>query len=457
MIPRQPGAAAGAVRGALARRPSVRAVVEKSDFLQRLVYLLWFVILFDPQWMLAGILKLTPLLKAPLGIMVVLALTMLAKPRKGDWIWGMAAWIFATAINLPFAYNRGAAMIPFKALIVYYVVGLGVMRAIRTPRAAGPLLFMLCAAQYLWWGAWGIKSGLVEWHPNLANFDGYGPLMAIGMGPAYFYGMATPSPGRKKLAFLAAAMCIIGVVSSFARGAVLSLGATVAYIWMRSPNKGKNAGLIVMGGFIVMIAGSLINGSSRGSDTRSNFFEEMSTMFDVSEGSTGSDRKALWAAATQVWLRHPVLGAGADNFGMAAASMFQAGQVGGQYAENPNTLYGRALHSNYYQILSEFGIVGVLIYGFLTIQFFKNCRWLMRPETIAVWRARGGVEDLRNIALGLEGGMVAFMLTGYFYNQLFTSWFYALLFAAILLRQLTTPDGKMPARGGVPQRGARRP
>jgi O-antigen ligase len=435
--------------------------VERSTFQKKLVYTLWFILLFDPQFLLQSI-GLAPAVRVPLMLAVLLAVSFLGKLPKGDWLWGIFAFVAATAANLPFSYNRGMSMGPFRALILYYIVGLGVVRLVRTPRAAAPILFLLCVLQYFWWGAFGIKSGLVSWHPNLANFDGYGPLMAIGVGPAYFYANSTTRPWLRRFSFMVAGLCVVGVVSAFARGSVLALVATMGYMWLRSPNKAKMAGMGVAAAVLVAIAASLIDGSTRGDDTQSNFWTEMGTMFDHQEGTTGDDRKNLWQAATIVFLNHPIMGVGAENFGAAAVTMISEGQIGGAfspYAQNPGTLYGRALHSNYYQILSEYGLVGVTIFICILVQFWKRSQSLMTPEAGARWRAGGGTTDLRNLALGIESGMISFLISGVFFNQIFTFWFYSLLIANALLYSIVTQHGALPRPGARmrPQLGRKPP
>ena len=189
-------------------------------------------------------------------------------------------------------------------------------------------------------------------------------------------------------------------------------------------------------GILAASVGSLINGTTRGDDTKANFWDEMSTMFDASPGSTGDDRKVLWAAAVRVFYHHPILGAGAGDFGAAAAYELKLGEVGGAYANNPKTLYRRALHNIFYEILAEFGLVGVAIILFLLYRFWQNSQQLIKPEAAVIWQAAGGTDDIRRLALGLEAGMVGFLTTGYFYNQLFQVTFYSLLFTNVLLHAI---------------------
>jgi O-antigen ligase len=348
-------------------------------------------------------------------------------------------------VNLPFSFDRGDAMGPLRSIILYYLVGITVIRAFRTPRSATALVFLLFVGQYIWFGLWGLKSGLVAWHPDLDNFDGYGPLMATGVGPAYFYATGASTRRGKMLGYSAAALCVFGVINSFARGAVLALIVTVGYIWLRSPKKGKVTAFLAAGALIVVIGASLIDGTTRGTDTRSSFWSEMSTMFDDSPGSTGDDRKVLWRAAVKVWTFRPVFGAGINQFGSAAANLLKVGDVGGYYAENPMTLWGRALHSVYFQILAEFGAVGILVFIMMLVLFWKRCNKLFTAEAAERWRQAGGYGDLRGLALGLESGMVGFLASGAFFNQLFTFWFYALIITCTMIYFMVVPQGQ---RGG---------
>ncbi|MGH7620241.1 MAG: O-antigen ligase family protein [Gemmatimonadaceae bacterium] len=420
----------------------------KLTGLQWLIVVIWFILLFDPQWFVASF-GLKIILRFPMVLLGVLLIAMFMEPREGDRLYGILAWTSVAAINLPFAYDRGASMPEFRSLIFYYVIGLAVIRYFRSPRVASSIIFLLLVGQYLWWGLWGLKSASVYWHPNLDNFDGYGPLMATGIGPGYYYAAGSKDTRSKVLGYTAAVLSVIGCVNSFARGAVLGLIVTAGYIWLRSPNKGRMTMMAVVGMGIVVIISLVVPGKSRGDDTRDNFFDEMSTMFDDSEGSTGDDRKVLWAAAMKVFYQHPILGAGLEQFGPDAAMTFKMGDVGGAYAENPSRLYARALHSNYFQLLSEFGLVGAAIFIWMLVEFWRRCHFFLKPSTAVIWQRAGGAQDIRSLALGLESGMVGFLATGVFFNQLFQMWFYGLVIMAALLETLVKRAAQpVPVRGG---------
>jgi O-Antigen ligase len=421
----------GATRPANRFRGFARPAEPRTGFQQRLVYFLWAVLLCDPQFFLAHIgLKFAT--RLPLAFVVLLVFTVILRPRKSDWLVGIFAWLAVAIIDVPFAVDPAVSLVMIKALILLYAIGIGILQGIRTPKEAGRIVFMLCVVQWFWWATMGLKDGFVSWHPNVANADAYGPLMAIGVGPAYYYAAAVKGR-RSKLALLAAGLCVVGVVSAFARGAVLSLITSVGYIWLRSPRKGRTTGYMVAALVLVAAIAPLIDGTTRDSVARSNFWDEMSTMFDKSEGSTGDDRLIMWAAGVKVFKQHPLFGAGADNFGPTAATTLTGSEVGGYYADNPMKLYSRDLHNIYYQILSEFGLAGVAIYLYLLVQFWRRGQDLSTPAAQAAWQAAGGVEDVRSIALGLQCGMVAFLASGYFYNQLYTSWSFSLIITNTML------------------------
>ena len=93
--------------------------------------------------------------------------------------------------------------------------------------------------------------------------------------------------------------------------------------------------------------------------------------------------------------------------------------------------------------------------GWMLWDFFRRNRALRRPARVQLWTATsGGLLDLRYVSLGLESAMIGFLLTSYFYNQIFDiNWFYTLLTLNALLFHLTRPNGRtapVPVRARGP-------
>jgi O-antigen ligase len=284
--------------------------------------------------------------------------------------------------------------------------------------------------------------------------------MVVGIGPTLYFALSTQRKWLRRLGFAAAALCVGGVVSSFARGAVLSAGIVLFYVWLRWPQK-RQATLAMLGiGLVIAIASSLLSGQARGGDDDSpqGFWAEMGTMFD-SKGDNGDDRKVLWAAAIKVFHLYPILGAGANNFGPAAAESLRPGEVGGRYADNPATLYDRALHSSYYQILCEQGILGCSIVVLVLVDFKRRCNQMRKPRLREAWAvASRGRTDLYYLSLGLEAGMLGFLGNAFFYNVLTVHWLYTLIAMCMLLHSLASREAKTlaarrPGAGNGPATG----
>jgi hypothetical protein len=130
----------------------------------------------------------------------------------------------------------------------------------------------------------------------------------------------------------------------------------------------------------------------------------------------------------RVFTERPVFGVGAGNFGIFAFYHLPTDQMLGAYQANPGALYGRVLHNIWAQIFSEFGSVGMLAFVALLVDFWRRNKALRSAAFVAGWRnAAPEGPDLTAVSFGLEAAMVAFLITGVFYDQLFVHWVYSLL------------------------------
>ncbi|HWO89857.1 MAG TPA: O-antigen ligase family protein [Gemmatimonadales bacterium] len=336
------------------------------------------------------------------------------------WVWyaPFLLLLLSAAATVPTAANLGFARMFTQYLLVYYVLAVASMVFVRSARHALPIIWMMFL-QFAWWAIWAGSSGLVWWHPLLANYDGFGGLMVSGVGMCFWFGVGSQSKRVKLLLFALAGYCVMGVVASYARGAFLSLVALAAWVWFRSPRKMLTTGGIALAAVIVVVAASAIFDSGF-------FWSEIRSAFEEgAETGTGAMRWALWTAAWRVFLEHPVLGVGAGNFGVFAAGFFKPGEI--PEIPNPGAFYGMNLHNAYFQILSELGIVGIAAFLWLLVDFQRRNKALRQPEAIERWRAlTGGTFDLRYVALAVEAANVANLLSGLFYASLYGQWFYVI-------------------------------
>jgi O-antigen ligase len=320
---------------------------------------------------------------------------------------------------------------------------------IKQPRQAIPLLLLFFVWQHAWWVLHGAKAGRVMWHPTNINFDNFGPQMVIGLPAAYYFAMGARSKWLKWAALAAAAGCIVGTIASFARGAAVSAAAVLFWVWFRSPRKGWTT--VAMVGAVVLVmflGGAVYVAERRGGGAEKSFFTEMMSI-GAEDDVTEDDRMVLWTLAVRVFLKRPIFGAGAANFGPYAAENFEAGDVGGNYDANPGRLYDRDLHSTFFQILCEGGIVGSLLFAWLLLDFWRKNRAVRSPPHLLTWsQTTDGRLDLKQLSLGLECAMVSFLCTAFFYNQLYLPWLWGILGINLLLYGLTRPSRAVPSSAG---------
>jgi O-antigen ligase len=383
----------------------------------------WIVALCAPNWWLAEV-AFPPAAKIGSLALGAAVLAIIARPQ---WVKGAYSYIAFTvfiAATLPTAMVPAYHTVYLKFFIGQAALVAGIVSVADSPTRLTPFLRVAFAGQFAWFLVFGLPSGLVWWHPDLSNYDAFGPLMCIGAGMAFFYGMSTDHRWWRLAGFALALLCVLGVVASFARGAVLSLVAVVGWAWFRAPNK-KQTTLALVAGLAAVVAGALLfSGEKRGGndDSPTGFLEEMSTLSEGTDDGTASDRLILWSTAVRVWKEHPYIGSGMGGFGPAAIGIFRPGEIGGEYADNIQKLYDRAIHNTYLQMLSETGLVGTTLYLLIIVDFVRRNRRLQRPEARARWAARGGTGDIRALAWGLEAGMVGYVASNMFYNQLYEPW-----------------------------------
>lgn len=198
--------------------------------------------------------------------------------------------------------------------------------------------------------------------------------------------------GWKAAAFGVVLVLVIGVVASQSRG---GLAAAVA-MWIAAvvvlPRRGRVLALGALGGLALVVAFTL-NPTS---------WERVTQQATESTG-----RVDLWTVAWQVFQDHPLNGVGLNNFG----------QVAGEYVRDVGPLddvalvvvdIDREVHNIYLQLLSENGIVGMVLFALVVL----GC---MRASLRAA-RMFDELErpDLRAVAHGLFVSTAGLLASNFF-------------------------------------------
>lgn len=429
-----------------ARRQPVRSPSEggqSAGTAFRLLAALWLVTLFDPQWYLTSF-GIRAFLKLPLLLFLVvaatLALSALTVPsfgRRWKWYPPLLAFIGASLLGGAFAPNLIVVRDEVQVMLLLWTLVVGTIVLVDTARRAELLLFAY-ALQFTWWGLLGARWGGVAWHPTLSNYDGFGSWMVVGGGLCSFLMLASDNKWFRRTMAATIVMCVVAVVSSFARGAFLAAIAVFGLVWLRSPSKGKTLAAGVGGVIVLVIAASVLFGGE--------YWVEMSTILEGNQEETGEDRWVMWGAGWRVFLEYPLAGSGPGNWGMRAMTLFSDGELGGQYTYNAGALYGRQLHSSYVTILAEQGILGALAFGWILVDFWRRNVQLRTAQAAQIWRELGGRFELSFVARGLEAACVGWMAAAALYSMAGTHWFYTILGLNLLLHSLVTEGGRKSMR-----------
>lgn len=406
---------------------------------------LWVLVLFDIQWLIA---RYGPsvVLKSPtlllLALAAVLAFGDRSLTRRWQWYAPVLCFIGIGFFQLPFTINPLLAWDHIKQQLIYWFIIAATISLVDNARRVESL-FLLYGLSFIWWGLWGGRTGQVYWHTTLANYDGYGALMVIGLGFCSFLAVAVGKGRMRWIMLAAAALCVIGIVASFARGAFLASVAVFIVVWLRSPRKGLTLACGFAAAGLVAGAAAVLHPGEFVAEIQSVFAE------GTTEG-TGNDRWVLWMAAWEVFLHEPFFGAGPNNWGVAAAQHFSAGDLGSRYTYNVGALYTRSLHSMYFTILSEYGIAGCAAFIWILVDFWKRNAALRTKAVAQQWKAIGGRYQLRALALGLEVAMVGFLTIAGMYSTDGKHWFYTILALNLLLHSLAAPHIRTRAMRGAP-------
>ena len=433
-----------------------------------LVYAMWVLILFEPEWWLAS-LGAEPLKSLPTVLVPLVVYVAVTKADRHALCWPMALFLVIHAIPLPFVVNRGLAMPLFKTVLLYYAVLVASAATIdRIPKVL-PIVSMFLL-QFTWWGIHGLPQGRVDWHSLLANEDGYGPVMVIGVAFAGYLTLGARTKRGRLVAGVTTALSAIGIVASVARGAAMAAAVVVVVLWLRSHRKLAMAGalLFVLGTIVIASFVFYPNGE---------FWSEMASIQDdiasidnydpysgecvraASKRACGSanDRWDLWNVGWLAFLRSPLIGVGPGNVGAYAAVNFQYGEARGFYAD-PAHLYGKVMHNTYVQVLAEHGLIGVIIFVSILVDFARRNRSLRTKAAIERWDDTcHGSFDLKSISLGLETGMVGFLASGVFYDQLYASSLYTLVALNFVLSSVVTRSATVPTTDQARPEGGTKP
>jgi len=379
-----------------------------------------------------------------LQVLISVALPLLIAFGKLRW-WHplMTIWIafFALAvIHIPIAYNNYSAY--GFARTCYTGVAIALCIAWLLQRRADLRLALVA-----WMGSMTYVAlyGITHGGRGPGGFMGDENDLALACCTAFpfaFFGFERLRGGAKWIAGALAVVFVMAIVVSFSRGGFVGLAAVGLYCFYFSRRKGRN---IAIG--IASILAFLVFAPAE-------YIEEIKTIQDT-QGGTAESRRFLWDAAVNMWKDNPVIGVGGGG------TLWLIGEYQPTDPKYDHPSYrlrnwsGQAVHSLYFELLAEFGIVGILLYGGMVYLHFRVLNRLRRD----VARRTSKTDPLRRetelFAGCLAGAMVGFLVPAIFVSVLTYPYLWYLSAFTLALDRTTRFELERRAAGGQPVRAAR--
>lgn len=292
----------------------------------------------------------------PMAISIILFAkwTLLSQKRWEPQIVCFIALLGAIAVMVPFATNNFSAFLGLRTMAVQLIcIAVPMMHFVDTlPRLALVTNTMVGIFTYL--GMFAILLGGRGPGGHVGDENDVAIVLITFMPLAIVSAMAAKSQMQKVLFGGAFAIMCAGVVASMSRGGFLGFAAMLGYGFWLSPNKMQ----IAVIGLVLVVGLALLAPAEYWDEVASIGYEIENE--DMNAG-TGAMRRVYWGIARQMFYANPFFGVGIGNFSWSAGDY-----QGSKIEEEAERLFtGQEVHSLYFQVLSELGLAGVVLFALI--------------------------------------------------------------------------------------------
>jgi probable O-glycosylation ligase (exosortase A-associated) len=297
-------------------------------------------------------------------------------------------------------------------------------------------------------GLWGVKgaiSGILHGGGKIHGPDqgalsdnndfGLGLILIL---PLLFYHwhLATNRHLRRGL-MLMGFLVSVAVLLTYSRGALVGACAMGAVFWFKSRAK------FVTGFLILTIAVSVY------AFAPSAWFERMGTIESFDTDGSAMSRIHLWKVSLRIAELHPLTGGG---FRVTFSPIVTNDMLRGTNLERLTK--PRAVHSIYFDALSEHGWIGLGLFLMIGIYSWINCSWLIRNS-----RDRPDLEWANLLGRMGQAVLVGYAVAGAFASQAYLDEYWCIIFIFEAARRIVARNVSSAAaaasgnyRFGLPSR-----
>ncbi len=330
----------------------------------------------------------------------------------------MVAMIAFAALWVPFAANNFWAYRIFEFLVTELFFCLGALATITTRKRLATFMFVFLGCLVVQ-ALWGLTHGGTGLGGFFADENDLALAMCVGIPFGVFCMASLRSPVAKVTGLAMAALFTATIGASLSRGGVVGLAATGLSMISFSRRRVAIAVGIVLGALFFWMA------------SPSSYRAEMRSMFDGNE-STRVQRLVMWENALRMFVANPILGVGPGNLPWNIERYEEADRQQRSHA-------GRAVHSIYFTVLPEWGLVGTAL--------FLVLGWLVMRELFRLKRA-GGSETAQAMARATLCAGVGWGAAGAFLSVLYYPYLFKFVAMTIAAGNIASLEAEALAEAG---------
>jgi len=331
-------------------------------------------------------------------------------------------WVLM-GLHIPLAVNNMSAFGKTQAMLPYVVLFLAIASYTNSIKRL-VVLINLWLFLHLYQSLHAIMNGGEGVGGYISDENDLALTLVMAIPVAYFLFMG--SRGFKRIFYAACLFVILpGLVFSFSRGGFVGLVAGGIYCLLNCQKR------LVPSLTIALLAGMLFSAAPTG------YWERMNTIKQGTGQKTAENRVYLWKVAWRMFLGNPLWGVGPGSFRNAVSRYQPEGKFYGR------SMSGRAVHSAHFQLLSEFGLPGLIIFTLIVYRHFRSVQdiWKHRAKAISFLPSKrqqstSELELLPYIAIGFGGALVSYLVAASFVSVLYYPQFWVLSGIMVAIHQV---------------------
>ena len=319
----------------------------------------------------------------------------------------------------PIAVNNYWAYQIWRGTMLYFIVYLSIVNFVDSFEKIEKyidiwiIINVFCAFVGLKHGGRVPNSGF------MGDENDFALVMNMAIPFAYFMFLETSSTKKKLLYLTACCIFIAANVASLSRGGFVGLVPVILYCWYKTPKKFLSTIIVA-----IMISVLYFSASPK-------YWQEVKSIKEENiQKGTGYDRWYMWKCAWKMFLDHPIIGVGQGNFPWVVGE-YEPPNIGTYWHSHA----GRVCHSLYFTLISELGIIGILLFSGMLYSSYKDMKWILKQKCNQIDIIQQ-LHKIKFIIFGITGAMLGYLVSGIFLSVLYYPHFWLLISLCVALRNI---------------------